>query len=524
MGSLRKKTYTKPLPANAELFVRKGEQFARWEDKAGKKKTAPTTTGRDDSLRIVLKSRYWLAKFRDGSGVEKEVSTGCKDKAAAQTKLTKFERQAELVRSGVVTAAEQSIAAHQAKSIAQHIQDYLKHLRGRSGSEKYRSSVEACLERLVSECGFRKLADIDVERLEQWLLDAEDAGLGPRTRNRYRSAVVALAGWCVKSGRLSANKLTALPVANEKADRRRQRRALDESEISRLLDAAERRPLIEAMTVRRGRNKGKLLASVKPDAKDRLIRLGRERRLIYLTLLSTGLRKSELRSIRVHQVILNGDQPGIDLLADDEKNSEGSYIPLRADVVDELRKWLDDRRRERADQDVLKFNAGPEDSRADELLFRVPDGLGKIFNKDIELAGIAKRDERGRVVDIHALRTTFCSMLQKAGVAPRVAQEAMRHSDIRLTMATYTDPKLLDIAGAVESLPGMTLSNSVVENQVILTGTGSVSRTEGEAQGEASDPPVINPSASDTCDSSPEAWEASVLPLNYTRLVTALSR
>ena len=33
----------------------------------------------------------------------------------------------------------------------------------------------------------------------------------------------------------------------------------------------------------------------------------------------------------------------------------------------------------------------------------------------------------------------------------------MRHSDIRLTMGVYTDPKLLDVRGAVEALPALPL-------------------------------------------------------------------
>lgn len=36
---------------------------------------------------------------------------------------------------------------------------------------------------------------------------------------------------------------------------------------------------------------------------------------------------------------------------------------------------------------------------------------------------------------------------------PRAAMAAMRHSHIDLTMDYYTDPVLLDIAGAVEALP-----------------------------------------------------------------------
>jgi len=47
-------------------------------------------------------------------------------------------------------------------------------------------------------------------------------------------------------------------------------------------------------------------------------------------------------------------------------------------------------------------------------------------------------------------------MLSKAGVFPRTAQAAMRHSRIDLTMNVYTDAVALDIAKAVESLPALT--------------------------------------------------------------------
>ena len=45
--------------------------------------------------------------------------------------------------------------------------------------------------------------------------------------------------------------------------------------------------------------------------------------------------------------------------------------------------------------------------------------------------------------------------------APRVAQAAMRHSDIALTMNTYTDARLLDTAEAVESLPSLSIGGDV---------------------------------------------------------------
>ena len=80
-------------------------------------------------------------------------------------------------------------------------------------------------------------------------------------------------------------------------------------------------------------------------------------------------------------------------------------------------------------------------------LFNVPRGLVRILDRDLAAAGIAKRDDRGRTIDVHAMRHTFASHLVAAGVAPRIAQAAMRHSDIRLTMGVYTDPRLLDVHG-----------------------------------------------------------------------------
>jgi hypothetical protein len=49
---------------------------------------------------------------------------------------------------------------------------------------------------------------------------------------------------------------------------------------------------------------------------------------------------------------------------------------------------------------------------------------------------------------------TFISGLAAAGVHPREAQALARHSDIKLTMQTYTDVRLLDLHRAVESAAG----------------------------------------------------------------------
>lgn len=96
-------------------------------------------------------------------------------------------------------------------------------------------------------------------------------------------------------------------------------------------------------------------------------------------------------------------------------------------------------------------------------------GLIRIFNRDLVSAGMARIEKRGgedvvprtddcgRTIDVHALRHTFGTHLSKAGVPLRTAQAAMRHSDPSLTANVYTDPKLLDMAATVASLPDLPL-------------------------------------------------------------------
>jgi integrase len=74
----------------------------------------------------------------------------------------------------------------------------------------------------------------------------------------------------------------------------------------------------------------------------RLERLGRERALIYKTLVLTGLRKGELASISIGQADFTGPVPYLILHARDEKNRRGSEIPLRKDLAAELRAWMEE--------------------------------------------------------------------------------------------------------------------------------------------------------------------------------------
>jgi len=507
MGSVFKPTVTRALPTGAQVVTRNGKRIAVWTDAKGKKCQADVTDG--DPPRIRKHASTYTASFRDGSGVVRRVATGCKSRDAARAVLADLEARAEKVRSGIVTAAEQSVAEHADATIVEHVDAYVAALACKRGkgakrtvSPEHVANVARTLRLAADECGFRRLRDLHRDAFERWvgrLLDMpDDERLAARTINARLAALTAWGNWLVESGRLSTNPFARLQKAaglDESDDVRRQRRALTADELRRLLTVARLRPVAEhgRQTVRvvddnrpsksratwtkaeltfdtiaaaAERGRGRLRA----DVLERLERAGRERALLYAVLVSTGLRKGELAALNVGDVLLDDDRPAIVLKGAAAKNGQRATLPLRADVADELRAWIEERAEAVCPEAVGV--AGRVTQRADVPLLDVPSGLIRILDRDLAAAGIPKHDDRGFTVDVHALRHTFATHLVAAGVTPQVAQRAMRHSTLELTMRHYTDPRLLDVAGAVETLPALTAD---MPEAARATGTDDVS-------------------------------------------------
>jgi integrase len=453
MGTVFKKITTRAMPEDAEVFTRKGERLARW--KAGRKvKTAPVT----GSGRIRTESSTYYCRYRDGSGLVVEVATGCKTEDAARQWLARLERDSERVRAGLISPAEARTAEHLATPIGDHVEAFVSALEaaGRSAQHVYES--RRVLTVSLAGCGFGPLASLDRSAVEAWLNRRRLDGASARTRNADLATLVAFCNWLVSVGRLTHNPLARVPKANQEADRRRVRRAMTGEELAKLLDVARTRPVQDALRVRQGPRKGEAYRTLRPEVRAGLEAVGRERALIYRTLVLTGLRKGELAALTVGNLSLDGPSPCLTLAAAHEKNRQGSTLPLRPDLAADLRGWLADKLS--AVQGEARRRGEPIPARLDPAapVFDVPVRLSAILARDLKAAGIAAKDERGRVLDVYALRTTFGSMLARAGVPLTTAQRLMRHSDPKLTAVTYTDPKLLDMAGAVEALPALPLN------------------------------------------------------------------
>ena len=193
------------------------------------------------------------------------------------------------------------------------------------------------------------------------------------------------------------------------------------------------------------------------------------------TLVLTGLRKGELASLTVAKLRLDGTIPHVELDAKDEKNREGNGVVVRDDLAEDLKHWLAEKLAALQAEALNRGEPIPARLPGDIPVFDVPTGLIRIFNRDLTAAKTAKKDDRGRTLDVHALRTTFGTLLSRGGVPLRTAQAAMRHSDPSLTANIYTDPRLLDVHGALDALPSLPLSQDPDADrqrvQAAITGT-----------------------------------------------------
>lgn len=364
MGSVCRKHYTRPLWPGAKLVTRGSKTWAEWRDRKGRKRKAEAVPDGKGGWRVRVPTGVYYADYRDAAGVTRVVSTGCKTESGARAVLAELERQAELVRSGVLSHTEAAVAERATEPVETHLADYLAGLEAKGTSPVYRENVRRFLRRLFADCGFLRLSDLDPVPVERWLSARLAEGMSARTRNEYRVVLIGFANWAVRSGRLLRNPFVSLPVADERSDRRRERRALTVDEFRRLVYVARWRPLAErgrepqAKPKRPGKRTswtykslmlGDMLAAVerardrfadRPETIERLDAEGRERALLYRVLVYTGLRKNEAATLQAGDLHLAGDPPYLKLRATNEKNRRGSVIPLRRDLADAIRAHL----------------------------------------------------------------------------------------------------------------------------------------------------------------------------------------
>jgi integrase len=251
---------------------------------------------------------------------------------------------------------------------------------------------------LVRECRWTRLADVTPASFQSWR--KEQTTKAPKTLNEYLAMLSTFWTWLRKQSRVSVNPFELVERADTRGKDRIQRRALSDAESARLLQVA-------------GKNQ-----------------------LAYMLPLFAGLRRNEAKTLRWCDLVLGESGGLLRLHAAVNKNRKEQSLPLHHDLAKALQQQK------------------PANGNADDLVLvnGVPD-MDEV-RTDLEKAGIPFLDERGRRIDYHALRTTFITRLSTMKVHPRVAMELARHSDMRLTMKTYTDVGQLPLREVMDSLPG----------------------------------------------------------------------
>src|SRR5690606_22450619 len=151
-----------------------------------------------------------------------------------------------------------------------------------------------------------------------------------------------------------------------------------------------------------------------------------------------GLRKGDLQRLTWSDVNFEAGT----ITVGTGKAKRGDQIPLHPDLAEELRRLRAERRatprapvlpgavtdRPRL-LDFLRAGIAREvpmvDAEGEPIM------VGK--RKPRQATRIVAEDDEGRVIDLHALRTTLGTKLARAGVAPQIAQRIMRHGDYRTT-------------------------------------------------------------------------------------------
>ncbi len=380
--------------------------------------------------------RKWVVEYTDHDGKRRQ-KVGYTDKRLTERLAADLENRASLVRDGLADPGDNERRVQAGREIGDHLADYETHLRARSrSSEKRIRKIRSTISKTAEACGWKRAGDIDSTTLARELEQLAKAGLAATTIRDRLVIVKGFARYLAEHQRLPSNPLISLHAADAKVLKREpkiRRRALSDSEISRLLLATEQAGdwvvIPKRYKARSGPNLGKVVVGTR--------RLYIEHRAtLYRLALGTGLRVDEIRSLTPESFDLDHpDGPIVTVAATATKNKKAAVLPLTTSLAGAIRS-------------VLAVCAARE-----RVWGTIPGNMAPVIAEDLRAAEIAPVNAEGQRVDFHALRHTFITRLVRSGVDPKQAQELARHSDIRLTMERYTHAGLDESRRALDRVP-----------------------------------------------------------------------
>jgi integrase len=181
--------------------------------------------------------------------------------------------------------------------------------------------------------------------------------------------------------------------------------------------------------------------------------------IVHILACYTGFRRNEIGSGKAHSFNFDSDPPTLTVEAGYSKHRRTDVMPIRVDLAKRIQDWIASKKKFDPAKPLVNIalNRTTEMLKKDlaatraEWITESPDAEK---HKRREKSSFLKYvNDQSQYADFHALRKTFITNLSRAGVSPKTAQLLARHSDINLTMNTYTMLGVLDQAAAVEALP-----------------------------------------------------------------------
>jgi len=361
------------------------------------------------------RNRNWYFQYVDADGRRVE-RKGCTDKRETKRMAYAAEAQAAKIRAGTLDRRAVQYAEHNARPLAEHLDDFHAHLIAKGNTRKHADLFVRRARRVAELAKAERFGDLTASKVQAALAMLRDSGRSLGTCNHHRVAIRGFTRWAWKDGRLADDPLVGVSGFNANLDRRHDRRTIGRDELAHLIRVAHSGRPYRRMS-------------------------GPARALVYRLAVQTGLRYSEIKSATLSSFDL-GPAPTVTVTAAYTKNRRSAVIPLPADLAADLARSFDGR-----DDD------GPA--------FPLPDRGADMLKIDLEAAGIPYRDAGGRVFDFHALRCMLATLADQAGVSPRTVQHMMRHSTLELT-GRYTRPRAADVEAGFGALPALTAATSDV--------------------------------------------------------------
>ncbi len=443
-GSLYQKRTEYPIPDGWRIRCdEKGRRYAEGDRAFRGSRRYPLNSAGD---RVLVPEGVWIAQWYDHAGAKHRRSTRTTDKALASQILAGHVKAATERREGIIDVTADGYARNERVPLSVHVAAYLAHCERAEQAPKAIKEKRRHLNRLLAETGAARLSQLTIDALEQNLGAMKLAKRSARTINFRRQTAVAFMNWARRTGRVLSNPLTIVPKLDEQRDRRRVRRPLTDDELARLL----------AVAGERGRAEWYLAAAL------------------------AGLRKGDLQRLTWSDVDFETET----LTVREGKAKRVDVLPMHPQLATALRALRDRTLALPAARvfpttvtDATRLKDFLRAGLAREEVVLGPDGepimVGK--RKPRPKTKIVTTDDEGRVIDLHALRTTLGTMLARAGVAPQIAQRIMRHETYETTLRHYTILGLTDTSRAMDALPGI----PAVEAADLATGADGGGCTSG---------------------------------------------